>query len=317
MFNTVIVGIDGSTGGRDAAALARVVGRQPLVLVGAFPNKAKPSGTSLSAHAETLRGDLERKVEAARDEAGVQAEVVVVPEPSPARALHREAEQRHADLIVVGADHHGRLGRTVSGDVSRSVLQDAPCAVAVAPRGYRERAPEQLRRIGVAYDGGQESRAAVDVARAWADETGATLVVALVWEPPPVRDVNAGTTVASVSNILGGSTGGYVSNMHTVQEDLREHAASRLDALMTQLPAGVERRLLCGASDHELSQLTSELDALVLGSRRWGSVRRTVRGSTSDYIVHHAESPVVVVHRPATKPGAGGEQKTATAASPA
>ena len=34
---------------------------------------------------------------------------------------------------------------------------------------------------------------------------------------------------------------------------------------------------------------------IVVGSRGMGTVRRTILGSTSDYIIHHAHVPVVVV----------------------
>ena len=34
---------------------------------------------------------------------------------------------------------------------------------------------------------------------------------------------------------------------------------------------------------------------IVCGSRGMGTVRRTILGSTSDYIIHHAHVPVLVV----------------------
>ena len=34
---------------------------------------------------------------------------------------------------------------------------------------------------------------------------------------------------------------------------------------------------------------------IVIGSRGTGTVRRTILGSVSDYVVHHAHMPVVVV----------------------
>ena len=33
---------------------------------------------------------------------------------------------------------------------------------------------------------------------------------------------------------------------------------------------------------------------IVVGSRGLGAVRRTIMGSTSDYVIHHAHCPVVV-----------------------
>ena len=57
-----------------------------------------------------------------------------------------------------------RIGRVMLGDDTRAALNGAPCAVAVAPRGYGE-APLPLARIGVAYNGSPESVAALAEAR--------------------------------------------------------------------------------------------------------------------------------------------------------
>ena len=52
---------------------------------------------------------------------------------------------------------------------------------------------------------------------------------------------------------------------------------------------------------------------IVCGSRGMGTVRRTILGSTSDYIIHHAHVPVVVVpkekkHTPQSSPKAEKKQ---------
>ena len=38
----------------------------------------------------------------------------------------------------------------------------------------------------------------------------------------------------------------------------------------------------------------SEADFVVMGSRGLGTVRRTILGSVSDYVLHHAHLPVIV-----------------------
>ena len=81
--------------------------------------------------------------------------------PSPAHALHDLAEAEHAELVVVGSSHTGRLGRVAPGSTAERLLHGAPCAVAVVPHGYRTRAEQPIRRIGVAYDGSAEATAAV------------------------------------------------------------------------------------------------------------------------------------------------------------
>ena len=40
--------------------------------------------------------------------------------------------------------------------------------------------------------------------------------------------------------------------------------------------------------------LEHQADMIVMGTRGMGSIRRTIMGSVSDYVVHHAHCPVVV-----------------------
>jgi len=46
--------------------------------------------------------------------------------------------------------------------------------------------------------------------------------------------------------------------------------------------------LICHIAQHEAAV------AIVTGTRGLGSVRRTIMGSVSDYVVHHAHCPVIV-----------------------
>jgi hypothetical protein len=67
--------------------------------------------------------------------------------------------------------------------VGVALLHGAPCAVAIAPRGYREHAHE-IRAIAVGFDGSAESGLALMAASELAAATGATLKLISVAEPP-------------------------------------------------------------------------------------------------------------------------------------
>ena len=57
---------------------------------------------------------------------------------------------------------------------------------------------------------------------------------------------------------------------------------------------------LRGEAGHAVVQLANEkaADFIVVGCRGKGSIRRTFTGSVTDFIVHHAEVPVIVArHR--------------------
>ncbi|HEY8583270.1 MAG TPA: universal stress protein, partial [Capillimicrobium sp.] len=170
-FATRIVGVAWPKPARDAIALARELDGSDdgIVLAHAyvFDPEAPPR---LAGYGDALRADAEERLAEARDEAALSgAEIVAVPNPNPARALHQLAEERDAGAIVVGACHRGRVGRAILGSVSRGVLHDAPCPVAVAPLGHTGRR-EPVRTIGVAFDGRPEADAALALAAEIADD---------------------------------------------------------------------------------------------------------------------------------------------------
>ena len=48
----------------------------------------------------------------------------------------------------------------------------------------------------------------------------------------------------------------------------------------------------------DILKRAKEVDAslIVMGTRGLGAIRRTILGSVSDYVVHHAHIPVVICH---------------------
>ena len=79
----------------------------------------------------------------------------------------------------------------------------------------------------------------------------------------------------------------------------RETAARTLAderlALCTGVDAGCD--VVLGNPAGELILASSDLDLLVLGSRRWGAVKRLALGSTSDRVIRHTACPVLVPPR--------------------
>jgi pimeloyl-ACP methyl ester carboxylesterase len=86
----------------------------------------------------------------------------------------RIPDSRDADLIVIGATTGKPLEHMLLRDDAREVLEDPPCAVAVAPVGYFTRSDE-MSKIGVGYDGSSESERALALARKIAARCYATL----------------------------------------------------------------------------------------------------------------------------------------------
>lgn len=279
MLKNVIVAVDGFDGGRDATALAGSLAPRRLTLVHAYPQAATRSRGSSPAYEALQRGDADRLLHATRAEMGVEANLVTVADLSPAHALHLIAEEEGADLIVVGSAHHGALGRLLLGDVGRAVVHGSPCPVAVAPKRWRAQPP---RTIAVGADGSVESRLALDLAVDLAAQHGAELTAYVVWDDPPMPVVAAA------------GSAGYIAE---AVRERRAWAERLLADTLDALPASTSGHLLHGQAGPALQKASAAHDLFVLGSRSWGPVRRIALGSTSDWLVHHSDCPVVVVPR--------------------
>jgi nucleotide-binding universal stress UspA family protein len=143
----IVVGFDGNAGGADALALAGVladVAGAParITVVVAYPHD--PAAPALRAlpdgYEGALRADAERRLDGARRILGARTGVdaLVRRGATVTAALQAVAAERGAGVLVVGRSHTGPVGRTFVGSVTEQVLRGAPCAVAVAPRGYAD-----------------------------------------------------------------------------------------------------------------------------------------------------------------------------------
>ncbi len=298
MFSTIIVGVDGRQGGRDALTLAeqlRSTGGD-LFAVQAYPYEFFVSRGANADFDSVIRDDVRTELQADLDRMGVSAQTVVVPDGSPARALHRAAEQHDATLIVVGSAHHGPLGRVLAGDVASGALHGSPCPVVVAPAGYADRTDDP-GPVGVAFDGSPESRAAVGLARALAHAAKVPLRVFSVLEP-------------SVP------TGSYPSSLHDWSdgaEAVRRATTAEVAALVAELGPGTSGDVLEGDPVRELIFAGKELGLLVCGSRSYGPLRRLMLGSTSSRLVREAPFPVMVLPRGVAEAGAAEAPATVAA----
>jgi len=261
MYENVVVGVDGRAGGRDAMALARRLARGGMRVT--------------LAHVRSVDlGERERSLELLESErraASPGADMTSLMAASVGRGLHDVAEDRTADLIVVGGCHRSAIGRVVVGNDARSVLRHAPCAVAIAPAGYAER-PGSIRTIGVAYDGSEQSTVALAHAALLANGTGAELIV---------RDVVG-------PHVYGGAWGAGA----TYVEDPAVEIAAERERLGA--PDGAHVDVVVGFPHEELALLSEDVDVLVCGSRHQGAVKRVLLGSTSEHLSRHSACPLVV-----------------------
>ena len=281
----IVAGHDGSASGADAVAFgalyARAVGGR-LIVAGWYRQEFPLFPGSDDLEIEMRRVALEPLELIDTEALGVPVDLRAVAGRSPAEALHRVAERSHAELVVVGSTHRGRLGRVHPGSTGERLLQEAPCAVATAPRGFAAAGEHDVRVIAVAFESTVEGRRAVALAADMASAAGAALRVFSVVEP--------GATI--YGPVLSGAM--YAE----LESDRRERAQQELDELLAELPPSAGGTVLEGAVVPELlGAFDDGVDVAVMGSRAYGPIGRTLAGSVSGAVVRQAPCPVVIVPR--------------------
>jgi nucleotide-binding universal stress UspA family protein len=278
MFTRIVVGVDCREGGRDALALATLLqsaGGGELVAVYAC------------APTPLLHEDALARVEGELARAGATGRALAVSDRSPSHALRTIAERDGAELIVIGSSHRAGAERVLAGDDAAATLHCAPCAVAVAPRGFAS-APRTLRRIGVGLNGSAESRVALALACRLARRAdGRVRAITVVAAPVPPWPAVAWNTAWS-----GDEPGALGSNERL------------LAGITAELDDDVTPEAVVGTAWKELAARSEELDVLVVGARAYGPLRRLLLGSTSTKLAHHSACPLLVAPRGA-HPGAG------------
>jgi nucleotide-binding universal stress UspA family protein len=190
---------------------------------------------------------------------------------SPARGLHDLAIAERARAIVLGSTHRGPIGRVAVGTTAARLLVKAPCSVAVAPQGFRERAQGPFERVAVAVDGCSDCQNALH-------------------EAMSLTSASAGSLVA----------------LSVAPKRAGDQLLARVDAMLDRSGAGnMERRVLEGRPAAAIARAADGFDLLVLGCRDTGGPlgHPTVR-SVSRELMHATGVPVIVVPESAAVPAA-------------
>lgn len=238
----IVVGFDGSDQARDALALAEVL---------RGPDGEEPIVESIDA------GDA-------------------------ADALAEIARDVDADVIVIGSTHRGKLGRVLPGSVGERLLGSAPCAVAIAPKGYAQHRHPPISLVGVGYDASGEASVARREAEALA------------------RRFNAQLRLIGVAPGIENLPGGRITNTNPAYvRSLRERVADGLEAALAACDSDTDTEAVFQEGDPAaaLAGQGVELDLLVLGSRGHGPLRTVVLGGVAWDTVRTAPCPVLVVPR--------------------
>jgi nucleotide-binding universal stress UspA family protein len=294
-MNTILVGVDASEHSADAIAFASTLGRD---------SNARVLVACAFGRDETLRPVVDPELQSDAQQQAQQIawrwsrrlrgiepariRTCAVVTSSRDHGLHELAASEAAAIVVVGCSHAAVWPQLAPSGIGARLLHDAAFAVAVVPDGYRTRADQPIRKIGVAYDGSAESRAALVAAVAAVHAFGAELEVITVLS----------AQVFATSTMMGGP--GYIN----VDETLGREAQEELDTVLTGLPRDMlaAGTILDGRPAHQLTRHTKRLDLLLLGSRGYNPLHALLAGGVSGRVLRDAHCPVIAVPRGAEMP---------------
>ncbi len=281
MFKKILVAYAGDRAGRDAVALASLLARRlDAGVTVVYPYHPLLANVPAEVAERRARDEL-RAMLGAADPLPESACFHWSNATWPIRPLHELAEREGSDLIVFGAAPE-RIGRR-RVDLMDRMVHGAPCAVAVAPDGYVDRAAAELRRVGAGFADTPDGRAALDTAFELAKIGG-----------EPLR-ILAGSGLTGSLVAYTAMSSGLPEAEHEIYATTTAALREIADARAPQERPVVEVRR--GDPGLVLAEASVGLDLLVLGSRGYGPVRHVLLGSVSAYVMRHARCPVLVLPR--------------------
>lgn len=201
---------------------------------------------------------------------------------TPAWALVRKADVWKADLVVMGAHGHSRLGRYM-GSVSQMVLAHTTTSVRVARPHL---VTSDHLRILIGFDGSKFAQAAIAAVanRAWTVPIDVCVVAVI---EPQMSMLMKAVTPAEIKWFLehDGQRHALGRLMETAVKPLRKKAAS----VSCEIESGDPKRILV-----DQAQLWGA-DTIFLGARGLGNLKRFLIGGVSTAVAARAHCSVEVV----------------------
>ena len=204
---------------------------------------------------------------------------------NPTHVIIKTAEELDSDLVVIGARGHSRLERMLIGSVSDAVATHAPCSVVVV-RPDREKyvtknaevePPPKAHKVLLGYDGSPSAKDAIADFKHFDWQGNSALVL-------------------SVHQVFDGFGQDY-AELYELQKELP--TPNELTTEASQLIGNCCDDLSCleANGSHIGQTLTHEAfrhraDLVMVGDNGHGMLEQFLLGSTSKYILRHADCSV-------------------------
>jgi nucleotide-binding universal stress UspA family protein len=181
-----------------------------------------------------------------------------------------------AEMLVVGSNGRGVVGRVLLGSVSSGVVQRARCPVAV----IRDEDPSMPRpeeaTVVVGIDGSPASELATAIAFDEASRRGVELVALHAWSDIEIFEVPG-------------------LDWSAVKSEAERSLAERLAGWGERYPdVTVHRLVVCDRPARQLIEQSKSAQLVVLGSHGRGGFTGMLLGSVSNAVVHSIRTPVIV-----------------------
>lgn len=211
----------------------------------------------------------------------------VVARDAPAAAILAQSRRRRPGAIVVGWRGHGTVRRLLLGSVSRDVVRQASSPVLVV-----RRRPREFRTFVLGVDGSRHARQAAQFLATLNPPRGGQVTVIRVEEPMPMPP--------SAGRLPGGIRGIIRQQVTAINAERLARAQRDVDQVAARLARRgwrVRTAVRFGAPLNEvLGTVTAvRADALVVGARGTGGIKRLVLGSVAEGALNRSRVPVLIV----------------------
>lgn len=296
MFDGVVIAVDGSDEAKRAA-------RRGIELAQGFDatvdvlSVIEQKTLRLTETADEKR-QLRERGEAALAEITELASALGHPvstkltEGKPAVEISEFANQRDADLIVVGRQGLSGIGRRLLGGVTEQVLHRSDLPVLVVPGvGDGDEQAADYSRVLVTTDGSDNADVAIPPGIAIAQRFDSTLHVL------NVVDLQAAGGVFHA----GGLEEAFIERLETEGQAAVDRVAERIEqsAPGAALETAVERTASFGGAAAGIRDYVEqhEIDLVVMGSHGRSNLKRQLLGSVASTVLRSIDVPMLVVKR--------------------
>jgi nucleotide-binding universal stress UspA family protein len=229
---------------------------------------------ALAARRAEIDERIERLRPRLRDGTAPEVQYGSVEASDAGGAILGELAKSPPDLVVMAT--HG--GGVLTQSVAEQVVRDAPCSVLTCRRRGRGRWPLEPGRVVVPVDFSDNSRRALDAARAWAGDRCAITLVHVVDTPrhPSLYDRSIVSPFRADPELRG-----------RIEDHLRQWAGEPVDQVIA-----VEGEVRTALLD-ECRRVSAIL--VVIGTRGSHSMPEHALGSTAERLTRTASAPVLTV----------------------